>query len=136
MNIKFNINLIMIQKFRNKIIIGLFTFFILLSCGQNTEYCPANHYISDLTSCYISYNSDKFVLIQHADLDINNYYFEIINKDISKSSFISMPDSIIQLAPQDFSAKLDSNSVIYIKFKKTNEDWKMHKGQKLMDHLF
>ena len=45
----------------------------------------------------------KRVLVQHADLDTNEYYLEIRDGQLSKT--FHLPPSISQLAPQGYSAK-------------------------------
>ena len=70
-----------------------------------TRYCPLQHKFSDLASCEVLDERGGRILLQHADLDINVYYIEIIEPDGRHREF-ELPDSIGQLAPQGYSARL------------------------------
>jgi len=75
--------------------------------GKNTEYCPPEHRISDTSSCVVLDKLDDRVLIQHADLDTNENYFEIISGNTSEK--YEMPFHITRLAPSGYEARLIDN---------------------------
>ena len=85
-----------------------------------TEYCPLVHKFSDLSSCEVLDKHDGRVLLQHADLDINIYYIEIVEADGRRRTF-ELPASIGQLAPQGYSARLipGQNAVILLNGRRT-----------------
>ncbi|MCC6152735.1 MAG: hypothetical protein IT367_03205 [Candidatus Hydrogenedentes bacterium] len=72
--------------------------------GHHTPYCPDSHQEGDLRSCYVLDETGGRVLIQHAELDGNRCYIEIRTDD--RSALYAMPESIIQFAPQGYSARL------------------------------
>ncbi len=92
-------------------IICLLFFLIFLSLfgsgyflGTHTSYCPLRHKISDTAVCVILHKDQKRILVQHADLDINEYFLEIF--DGHRSHFFKMPSVISQLAPGGYKAEL------------------------------
>jgi hypothetical protein len=90
------------------LIVTISTFIALLACGYitgtHTPYCPWRHKLSDTASCVVLDRKGARILIQHADLDTNEYYLEILNDQQSRT--FKMPDFITQLAPQGYSAEL------------------------------
>lgn len=79
-----------------------------IACGyalsDATEFCPWSHKISDLAVCRVLDQDGNRVLIQHADLDINIYYLEIIEG--GRSTEYRLPSFITRLAPEGYSARL------------------------------
>jgi hypothetical protein len=82
--------------------IALFAFGYIL--GTYTPYCLWSHKLSDTAACVILDHDGRRILIQHADLDTNQYFLEILEG--RRSTTFKMPDSITQLAPQGYSAEL------------------------------
>jgi hypothetical protein len=82
--------------------------------GTHTPYCPRRHKISDTASCIILDRDPTRILIQHADLDSNDYFFEIIEQGTSK--LWKMPSFLTQLAPQGYTANLvpDKKEIVLI----------------------
>lgn len=78
-----------------------------------TKYCPWSHHVSDLSSCEVLDEANGRVLVQHADLDSNVYYLELIESN-GQSSCFELPEGIGQLAPQGYTARLVSNSPDHI----------------------
>jgi hypothetical protein len=72
--------------------------------GTHTPYCPWRHKLSDTSACIILDHEGTRMLIQHADLDSNEYYLEILDNQRSKT--FKLPDSVTQLAPQGYLAEL------------------------------
>ena len=72
--------------------------------GTHTTYCPLKHKISDTSACVILDKQLNRILIQHADLDTNEYYLEILDNDASER--YKMPKTIYQLAPKGYTAML------------------------------
>lgn len=56
-----------------------------------TPFCPWGHKIRDLAMCEISDRKGSTLLIQHAELDINESYVEIRRED--GSSFFQPPEA-------------------------------------------
>ena len=72
--------------------------------GTHTEYCPPSHRTGQLRSCQVLDRSDGRVLIQHAELDGNRVYWEILTPPASQC--FKLPPTSTQLAPQGCTAKL------------------------------
>ena len=72
--------------------------------GMHTPYCPWSHKLSDTSACMILDREGTRILIQHADLDSNEYYLEILENQRSKT--FKLPGSVTQLAPQGYLAEL------------------------------
>jgi hypothetical protein len=76
----------------------------VLIMGQATQYCPWRHWLSDTSSCMVLDRKGIRILIQHADLDSNEYSFEV--REGSYSQFYKFADGIERLAPEGYSGRL------------------------------
>lgn len=92
-------------------IVGVIALRLIMS--DATPYCPWQHHISDLSSCEVLDKRDGRVLLQHADLDTNIYYLEIV-EDLGQRRVFQLPDQVRQLAPNGYSAQLLSGSSDHI----------------------
>lgn len=72
--------------------------------GTHTSYCPWSHKLRDTSACLVLDRKGEQILIQHADLDTNEYFFEL--RQGHRSRTFRMPSFITQLAPQGYSAKI------------------------------
>jgi len=63
--------------------------------------------ISDTAVCVVLDSKDNRILIQHADLDSNEYSLEIIENETS--FHYKLPSFITRLAPKGYTARLIEN---------------------------
>ncbi|BAJ01688.1 hypothetical protein [Shewanella violacea] len=82
-------------------------FFWLYLSGTNTRYCPLSHILDDLSVCFILDSVDDRVLIQHGELDTNDFYLEIIES--GESSKFQFPSSVVNVGRSGYSAQLIAN---------------------------
>jgi hypothetical protein len=80
---------------------------VSMCVNQTTAYCPWKHEISDTACCVVLDENNDGALIQHGDLDINVYYLELVSGGTSR--YYAFPESVQQLAPRGYSAKIISN---------------------------
>lgn len=88
-------------------IVAVIAFGLIMS--DATSYCPWQHHLNDLSSCEVLDERDGRVLLQHADLDSNIYYLEIVEGSGDRAGF-ELPGRIQQLAPNGYSAQLITGS--------------------------
>lgn len=74
-----------------------------INSRSRTPYCD-RHARSDLTACDILDERDGRILIEHADLDFNIYYFEIIDGDERRE--YALHPHITRLVPNGYAARL------------------------------
>ncbi len=70
----------------------------------HTEYCPLSHKLSDTAACFVLDREGGRVLIQHADLDTNEAYLELL--DATGSRTFEMPAFLTVWAPTGYTAQL------------------------------
>ena len=114
------------------VIIVIYTFII----GDATIHCPLSHQFRDLSNCEEMYSDDNLTLIQHADLDINEYYFEMIDSRNNSSKFFSFPKDILELGKHGYSVMIDEHLKIKYKILYEASDWEGLNTKELNGHKF
>lgn len=107
---------------------------LFIRCKQ-TKYCPSSHIAGDLTTCEIMVSNDSIILIQHSELDINKYYFELKNLKKNNSIFFALHSDITQLGKKGYKAMVIKNNIILIKFHES-DSWIESDGKEIEAHLF
>lgn len=80
---------------------------VLIFLSQATSYCPWSHELSDTASCAVLDETAGRALVQHANLDSNVYYLELVVAGVSR--YYALPEAIGQLAPEGYSARIVSD---------------------------
>ena len=70
----------------------------------HTSFCPLTHQLRENSVCVVLDTDGVRTLIQHADLDDPDDYFEI--RDDASSRYYALPDAVTALAPTGYTARL------------------------------
>lgn len=122
-----------IINYKVKILIIIVLFFV--SCGQSTKYCPHSHKKYDMSTCEVMFKDASVVLIQHSELDINKYYFELINLKTEKSTLFLLHSDITQLGKKGYQVNIIDTNKIMIKLHGSNV-WVASDGVAITGHLY
>ena len=87
-------------------IVGVAVAIAVMRIGRFTLFCPLPHWLDDTAICVVLDRQGDSVLIQHGELDLNVYYFEVIER--GESRFYEFPlDLVTRIGPGDYVAKFD-----------------------------
>jgi hypothetical protein len=82
------------------------------------------------------YSSKGLTLVQHAELDINEYYFQVIDTEENPSKFYDFPDDILQLGDKGYVVDLGENGELKYKLLFEESGWKALNTPEIEGHKF
>ncbi|MDG2193293.1 MAG: hypothetical protein P8K77_00260 [Polaribacter sp.] len=88
-----------------------------------------------MSTCEVMFKDASVVLIQHSELDINKYYFELINLKTEKSTLFLLHSDITQLGKKGYQVNIIDTNKIMIKLHGSNV-WVASDGVAITGHLY